>query len=103
MTATTTTSPTVPSAGLGLSNAQRDAARVASRRDPDKGAEEWDRGRAEAVWLMSHGHRHDRARRRAAAYKAVMRGHRALLLHQLGIGELQTRQQPNPPTPGVAP
>jgi len=36
-------------------------------------------------------HRHDRARRQAAAYKAVMRGHAAEAFHALGIGDLRTR------------
>lgn len=68
----------------GLNQAQREAARHATRRDKWKGRAEWDAAKAEAIWLLTRGHK-------TGALEAVMRGHRAEVFHTLGIGELRTR------------
>lgn len=68
----------------GLNQAQREAARYATRRDGTRGRREWDAALEEAIWLLARGHK-------AGALEVVMRGHRAEVFHTLGIGELRTR------------
>lgn len=68
----------------GLNQAQREAARHASRLDKWKGRRDWEAAKTEAIWLLARGHKH-------GALEAVMRGHRAEVFHTLGIGELRTR------------
>lgn len=69
-----------------LTQAQREAARHATRADSWRGRREWEGARDEAIWLLVNGNP-------SGALEAVMRGHRAEVFHTLGIGELRTRSE----------
>lgn len=69
-----------------MTQAQREAARYATRRDSYRGRAAWNDAKAEAIWLLTRGHY-------TGALEAVMRGHHAEVFHTLGIGELRTRSE----------